>query len=180
MPPCRRAIRSGPTQRWAALAQTVWDGAPQGKGVALLCATGLQALAGVPVNARRCCRDHHWLARYLAPDAHLLSSQVRLHSRYLAESANPDWVSVPLEGWAHGRAIAELAQTHLVTQVRNRKAIERAGWAEGAHFTAIDSEPVANPIDRLASLLRGEPGRGWTTKMAMSSFAYYYFEHLVW
>ena len=41
----------------------------------------------------------------------------------IAEAANPEWVSIPLEGWSHSRAIARLCDAHLVTQVRNRDAI---------------------------------------------------------
>jgi glycosyltransferase involved in cell wall biosynthesis len=51
---------------------------------------------------------------------------------------------------------------------------------EGRDFTAVDSEAVARPVYRLAELLRGGAGRGWTTLSALSSLSYYYFEHLVW
>ena len=78
----------------------------------------------------------------------------------LAEAANPDWVSVPLVGWSHARALCELVEGHLVTQVRNREAILRAGLEEGREFTAIDSERVAAPVHRLANALRGGAGRG--------------------
>ncbi|MBM3963031.1 MAG: glycosyltransferase family 1 protein, partial [Planctomycetes bacterium] len=45
----------------------------------------------------------------------------------LAEEANPEWFSVPLEGWSHGQAIARRVDVHVITQVRNREAFERAG-----------------------------------------------------
>jgi len=98
----------------------------------------------------------------------------------IAEAANPEWVSVPLIGWALSNAIARVCEAHLVTHVRNRNAIVRAGLVEGRDFTAIDSERVAAPIYRLASLIRGGKGVGWTSVTALSALSYYYFEHLVW
>ena len=98
----------------------------------------------------------------------------------IAEAANPEWVSVPLVGWSHARAIAEVSDAHLVTQVRNRDAIVRAGLTEGREFTAIDSEAVAKRAHQLATLLRGGSGVSWTTVTAVNAVAYPYFEHLVW
>lgn len=98
----------------------------------------------------------------------------------IAEAANPEWASVPLEGWSLSQALAKLTDAHLVTHVRNRAAILRAGLLEDKDFTSIDNEYVASPIYRLASLLRGGDGKGWTTVMAFSSFAYYSFERELW
>ncbi len=89
-------------------------------------------------------------------------------------------MSVPLVGWAHTRAIAKHCDAHLVTQIRNRDAIVRAGLVEGRDFTAIDSEAVAGNLTRMAGKLRGGKGKGWTTVMAMNALSYPYFEHLVW
>jgi glycosyltransferase involved in cell wall biosynthesis len=98
----------------------------------------------------------------------------------LAETANPDWASVPLIGWSLSQAISKRVETHIVTQIRNRPAFLRAGLVEGCHFTAIDNESVAAPFWRLASILRGAPGKGWTMSTAFSSLAYYAFERMVW
>jgi glycosyltransferase involved in cell wall biosynthesis len=98
----------------------------------------------------------------------------------LAEAANPQMTSVPLEGWSLARAIADICDVHLVTQIRNREAIEATGWNDGLQFTAIDSERVARPINRLEGLLRGGTGKGWTTVMALRWLPYLYFEHLAW
>jgi glycosyltransferase involved in cell wall biosynthesis len=98
----------------------------------------------------------------------------------LAEAANPEWASVPLIGWSLSQAIAKVADAHLVTHVRNRDALLRAGLREDADFTAIDNEAVAKPLWRLSDWLRGGEGRGWTTVMALAALAYYAFEHEVW
>ncbi|MBL8820396.1 MAG: glycosyltransferase family 4 protein [Planctomyces sp.] len=97
----------------------------------------------------------------------------------IAEAANPEWASVPLVGWSHARILQSLTGAHLVTQIRNREAILRAGLTD-SEFTAIDSEAVAARIHALGSRLRGGAGKGWTTIMALSSVSYSYFERLVW
>jgi glycosyltransferase involved in cell wall biosynthesis len=98
----------------------------------------------------------------------------------IAEAANPEWVSVPLVGWSHALALTKTVEAHVVTQVRNRQAIERFGWTEGVEFTAIDTETLAGPVHRISMGLAGHEGKGWTTRAAFGTIMYYYFEHLLW
>jgi glycosyltransferase involved in cell wall biosynthesis len=98
----------------------------------------------------------------------------------VAEAANPEFVSVPLVGWSQAAALCERVHGHLVTQVRNRDAIVRAGWVEERDFTALDTEHVARPLYLLGQGLTGGKGRSWTTLTALQAFAYYAFERALW
>ena len=97
----------------------------------------------------------------------------------IAEACNPEWVSVPLVGYNLYSALREVADVHLVTQVRNRKALA-ASEGDTSHITFIDSDCVAGPAYRFAQLLTLGKGLGWTTKQAIMWGPYLYFEYLVW
>jgi glycosyltransferase involved in cell wall biosynthesis len=97
----------------------------------------------------------------------------------IAEAANPDWESVPLVGWSLAKALVDVVDVHLVTHCRNAAAIKPFETAF-ASVTYVDSERVARPLWKLANLLRGGSGKGWTMVTAVSTLSYYYFERLVW
>jgi glycosyltransferase involved in cell wall biosynthesis len=107
-------------------------------------------------------------------------STKKLRILVLAEAANPDWTSVPLIGWLHTKALANQCDVHLVTNARNREAIENAGWVEGEQFTTIDTEKIAAPIYHLTGMLRGGRSLAWTIDTAMGSLVYPYFEWKAW
>ncbi|MEM6469679.1 MAG: glycosyltransferase [Planctomycetota bacterium] len=100
----------------------------------------------------------------------------------LAEACNPEQVSVPLVGYSHCMAIRRQqgVEAKLVTQIRNRDALTRAGLKEDQDFVCIDTERIAAPAHRLATRLRGGSGKGWTTVMAIRSMTYPFFERQVW
>ncbi|MDB6122126.1 MAG: group 1 glycosyl transferase [Pedosphaera sp.] len=97
----------------------------------------------------------------------------------IAEAANPLNVSVSLIGWLHSRALAEVADIHLVTESRNREAILETGLAE-SEFTSIDASAGHGLAWKLALFLRGGTNLGWTINSALYTLTYPYFEWKVW
>ncbi len=113
----------------------------------------------------------------LITPAHSVADRIRV--LIIAELANPDWVSVPLEGWSNWHALSKIVDGHLVTHVRNKENILNAGESP-ERVTIIDSSPVERPMARVANVLRGRSEGGLTTLTAVSTFPYYYFEHVLW
>jgi glycosyltransferase involved in cell wall biosynthesis len=109
-----------------------------------------------------------------------MASSSRVRALLIAEACNPEWVSVPLVGWSLVRALSDVCDAHVLTQIRNRDAFVRAGWCEGKDFTALDTENVARLAWQAGSILRGGAGKGWTTLTALSALTHYHFEGQVW
>src|SRR4029453_15242389 len=108
-------------------------------------------------------------------ESHPSSTSRRPRVLLLASSCNPEWVSSPLVGWSLTMALRRLVDAHLVTQVRNRDAIVRAGLREGVDFTAIDSEAIARRAYNFALRVRGGEGKGWTFGTAITTLTYPYY-----
>src|SRR5690349_5505804 len=93
----------------------------------------------------------------------------------LADDCNPDWPSLPIVGYKAARAIAEVAEVVVVTHVRNRKSLSQSGFGK-AQVRYVDSEYIARPMFKFASLLRGGTDAAWTTAIALSYPSYLAFE----
>lgn len=93
----------------------------------------------------------------------------------LAESCNPEWPSLPVVGYKYARALAQVADVTLVTHVRNRENIEKAG-AFGAPVEYIDNEWIAARMYRLATIIRGGNEVAWSANQMMALLPYIVFE----
>ena len=96
----------------------------------------------------------------------------------LAEQCNPEWPSLPIVGYKAAKAIADIVQCTIVTHIRNKENIDKAGLSE-VEIIYIDNEYIAKPIYNLSKLIRGNEG-GWTTAMAFNYPAYLAFEWEAW
>ena len=102
-----------------------------------------------------------------------MESSPPLRILLLAEACNPDWTSVPLVGYNVVRALAERSDLRitLATHPRNRASLEKDPLAGMVEIIYPDNEYVAARIYRLAQLLRGGSGKGWTTNTAFESIS---------
>lgn len=93
-----------------------------------------------------------------------------------ADHCNPEFSSEPLVGYNTCRSIAgQVDEAVVVTQIRNRDAIERAGMA-GAEVVYLDTEYVARPVWKISKALR----LGADSGTAMKAITQYFFERDLW
>lgn len=97
----------------------------------------------------------------------------------LADVCNPEWPSLPIVGYKYAKALAEIADVHVVTQIRNEPNLTKWGFGK-AKVTYLDTEPVAAPIHKAAQILRRGQDTGWTIQMAMDYPSYVAFELYAW
>ena len=93
----------------------------------------------------------------------------------LADDCNPEWPSLPVVGYKYACALAAVTDATIVTHVRNRENIEKAGHI-AEKFVYIDNEWIAKPMYRLASWLRGGTEVAWSTNQMMAYLPYIFFE----
>lgn len=99
----------------------------------------------------------------------------RLRVLVLADSCNPQWPSLPVVGYKYARALGEICDVTVATQIRNRADVEAAG-PTAARFAFIDTEYVAARMSRLSTFLRGGDQVAWSTNMMMAYLPYLEFE----
>lgn len=93
----------------------------------------------------------------------------------LAESCNPEWPSLPVVGYKYALALAAEVDATIVTHIRNRENIEKAGKMTD-RFTYIDNEWLAAPMYKIATILRGGREVAWSTSQIMAYLPYLAFE----
>lgn len=100
----------------------------------------------------------------------------------IAEACNPEWTSVPLVGFNFANALSRRSELELTlaSHPRNRDALERHEIAKRVRLVFADNDYVAATLYKLAQVLRGGGGKGWTTNTAFSSFSYLFFEWELW
>lgn len=97
----------------------------------------------------------------------------------LADDCNPEWPSLPVVGYHTCRAVADLVDAVVVTQIRNKPNVDKAGLGK-AEVVYVDSEYVARPFNALGAFLRRGNSTGWTVNVAVNYPAYLGFEWEVW
>ncbi len=107
------------------------------------------------------------------------SKRRRLRVLLLAELANPNWISVPMVGWRHIKAVSQFADVHVATHYRNREDIERSDFPK-SDVTFIGPTSIENFVWGMAKKISSAGAMNGITQTAMSVPAYYQFENETW
>jgi glycosyltransferase involved in cell wall biosynthesis len=93
----------------------------------------------------------------------------------IVEQCNPEWASVPLEGFRYHAALSRLAEVTLVTHVRNQAALVRAGVTGETVF--MPESRAGQLYGKLAGWLSEYHGHiNWPVRHALSYPAYAEFD----
>lgn len=103
----------------------------------------------------------------------------RLRVLILADDCNPDWHSLPALVYSAVCTLSKYADVVVATQIRNKPNIERDGMGN-AEVVYVDTEKVAAPIYKLATVLSGDFNKAMTLKVALTYPSYLAFEWAVW
>jgi glycosyltransferase involved in cell wall biosynthesis len=114
-----------------------------------------------------------------AADGTPAAPERRIRALVIADSCNPEWESIPLVGWSHANALRAHVDVHIATRSWNAEALTRAGLVEDRDFTALNTEALFNPMQRLVQRISG-PNKGWAMLTALSIPSYLWLEHLLW
>ena len=112
-------------------------------------------------------------------DRSRVPGDMRLRVLLLADSCNPDWISLPLVGWGHTRALHDLVDLHLVTHARNREGISKRDIPP-ERITYLDNAIGQRIVSGLSKVFRRNSELSWTTLTALQVPEYYLFEYLAW
>ncbi len=99
----------------------------------------------------------------------------RPHVLVLADDCNPEWPSLPVVGYKYARSLTRVADITLVTHIRNKENIEKAGDFD-APITYVDNEWLARPMYKLARMIRRGPEVAWSVQQIMNYLPYLEFE----
>jgi glycosyltransferase involved in cell wall biosynthesis len=98
----------------------------------------------------------------------------------LSDYCNPEWPSLPVVAYNQAKALADHAEVVLVTQVRNRPAIEKRGGAGKCRIVYLDTEYVAAPLHQLGTFIRRDEQYAQTVVVAMAWPSQIAFEWEAW
>lgn len=97
----------------------------------------------------------------------------------IAEAANPRLTSVALIGYSLTRALLDVADVQLATELRNRESVIEAGFPTD-RLIPVDNRKMQGLAFKVAKFLRGGESLGWTIYSAFYNIAYPVFERKLW